>query len=104
FSMFPRSHSSTLYPYTTLFRFMSPFVTGLVAAAVNQCTNTVAATEPVTNPAILIITPCVVVGYLLEHVGVPLAHNAAGDSVVRLDRKSTPLNSSHEKNSYAVFC
>src|SRR5690606_40689163 len=83
---------------------MSPFVTGLVAAAVNQCTNTVAATEPVTNPAILIITPCVGVGYLLEHVGVPLAHNAAGDSVVRLDRKSTPLNSSHEKNSYAVFC
>src|SRR5690606_40927223 len=30
--------------------------------------------------------------------------SAAAEAVVRTDRKSTRLNSSHVKNSYAVFC
>src|SRR3989442_11120211 len=79
FLMIRRPPRSTLFPYTTLFR-------SLVRA-------------PVHNP----ITPAVVTEWvpaLREARPVPDSAVAAESG----DRKSTRLNSSHVRISYAVFC
>src|SRR5437867_8914987 len=74
--------SSTLFPYTTLFRSLSvvfgsaPFM--LALAGTNVLADTV-------GPA----------------VDAPITATAAAQV---LDRKSTRLNSSHRTISYAVFC
>src|SRR5438094_5661581 len=70
--------SSTLFPYTTLFR------SGLCSV-------------PAGNPLVQ-VHPLV----QLREVGVP-AH-AMEVGVAHQDRKSTRLNSSHRTISYAVFC
>src|SRR5207302_9397302 len=90
----PRPPPSTLFPYTTLFR--SQYQRGLC---------------PVCNLRITRIT-----GWRL-HYRVPrvlggstgidnrvLVHPALGGRGSEEDRKSTRLNSSHVKISYAVFC
>src|SRR5436305_7082938 len=74
--MLRRPPSSTLFPYTTLFRSMDPRRRGALAA---------------------------------KHPHGRLVHDAVGPGA-RLrgdgaaDRKSTRLNSSHVRISYAVFC
>src|SRR3712207_7760826 len=79
FLMIRRPPRSTLFPYTTLFRSwrFSP------GASTWRCPN---------DPA--------------RARGVPRAHlpNAPQYHCIRLDRKSTRLNSSHANISYAVFC
>src|SRR5690554_1997669 len=59
---------------------MAPFVAGLVTPAVNQGADTIAAAEAMVNDAVLVPAPGMVVGDLLEHVGVALGHVAAGDA------------------------
>src|SRR3712207_7929191 len=73
--MIRRPPRSTLFPYTTLFR--SQHVAQRVAIKLGQ-------------PAALLLNGLV--------LGV-IAHFA-----VKIDRKSTRLNSSHANISYAVFC
>src|SRR5690606_40194468 len=93
----PRPPTSTLFPYTTLFRSTIRVATrslGGVGARLGE--------EPLTS-------------MLGENAqpGLPgswLHFEGQAGSIVRLrvtsseDRKSTRLNSSHVKNSYAVFC
>src|SRR5690606_42137506 len=94
----------TPFPYTTLFRSkdakMIPIgdASAAVAAFVQGKIDVLSYSSPVSNQA------------MREGDGVPLANIAAGDvpalnnynSVVTVDRKSTRLNSSHVKISYAV--
>src|SRR5947207_8650525 len=83
--MIRRPPSSTLFPYTTLFRSLTALV--LVPGSPATATSNVHAMK-------------VFVGY---------ADGIRGDSTVPSpwdgeDRKSTRLNSSHTVISYAVFC
>src|SRR5437773_6107216 len=85
--MIPRPPSSTLFPYTTLFRSV---LTGFAF----------------TNPQHMVNNPL----YGLDN-WVYLAHEGPAGAVIftgkfgdRGDRKSTRLNSSHITISYAVFC
>src|SRR2546430_8251775 len=78
--MIRRPPRSTLFPYTTLFRSRH-------AGA--------ARAEAPRHPA------------LSYGRGIPGGSGGGGRArgrLVRLDRKSTRLNSSHSQNSYAVFC
>src|SRR5690349_21914314 len=78
--MIRRPPRSTLFPYTTLFRSSLP--AGQVTA------------EEVYDA----------LGVVLRRL-VELLHQLLGVSLrLRLDRKSTRLNSSHVEISYAVFC
>src|SRR5690606_41137202 len=76
---------STLFPYTTLFRSLHE------AEGVQRHGADIARALP-------------------HHHGIPLALPVAGGQeqrtlvVLTIDRKSTRLNSSHVKISYAVFC
>src|SRR5436309_4470706 len=83
----------TLFPYTTLFRSLSarpPAIDGLLRCGLVRCGS----------------------NSLLHRLGHLLVGLAKQESVVResrlllpqRDRKSTRLNSSHVKISYAVFC
>src|SRR5690606_39752293 len=80
----------TLFPYTTLFRSV-PALADKFECAVFQPTHGYVA------------DPQCLVRRIVEHV------TASGGTLVkgraaRIDRKSTRLNSSHVKISYAVFC
>src|SRR5205085_9829615 len=95
----PRPPSSTLFPYTTLFRSpgvdsgsdldaQGPHALGDVGGARDGAAGTVErGQEPVAG---LLDLPAAVPGQLPAHQLV--------------DRKSTRLNSSHSQTSYAVFC
>src|SRR5438552_13921979 len=79
FLMIRRPPRSTLFPYTTLFRSLSPAI--------------------VTNHAVLLSNLTPATSYYFQIIA-----NTATAQYVRLDRKSTRLNSSHQIISYAVFC
>src|SRR5437868_13282493 len=79
--MLPRPPRSPLFPYTTLFRSLSPALPSVFR--VSECERTYR--EAWAEAGML---------------GEP--HLLAGQEV-RLDRKSTRLNSSHVSISYAVF-
>src|SRR5690625_5795485 len=89
-SAIPPEPSSTLFPYTTLFR------SGLVVGE-GEVGPVVAG--PVVHPDRAV---CVRRHQRLV-VGSPGAYHVGG-LAQRLDRKSTRLNSSHVAISYAVFC
>src|SRR3989442_3407596 len=73
--MIRRPPRSTLFPYTTLFRSVFDDVGRLTGRRYPDATR------------------------------VTFAYDALGDaSGIRIDRKSTRLNSSHVRISYAVFC
>src|SRR5207247_9596904 len=78
FSMIRRPPSSTLFPYTTLFR--SAFVSAAVAAM-----------ESVSST------------FRIKHT-ISVEQRCQAPIRSASDRKSTRLNSSHEWISYAVFC
>src|SRR2546430_12376949 len=86
--MIRRPPRSTLFPYTTLFRSAGRRAPSLPAAEENQ------AVVPISGQN----RACMVTVDPLEHAA------ALGAALVRLDRKSTRLNSSHSQISYAVFC
>src|SRR5690606_39684686 len=100
----PPSPISTLFPYTTLFRSDHPCMP--VAAAqglVVLASGAVGAASA--TAAVLLAT---VLGDFVDLAGHVRAASSAtapeGGVQQRLDRKSTRLNSSHVKISYAVFC
>src|SRR5436309_10742654 len=80
--MIPRPPSSTLFPYTTLFR-------SILSARL----------EDTVRPA----AKAVGIERAGEKVRLLLDDGTSAEGDV-LDRKSTRLNSSHVKISYAVFC
>src|SRR5262245_63702362 len=83
--MFRRPPSSTLFPYTTLFR-------SLLAGAATLLSTLVALQAAPT-------------GYNMRQVLVfDIPEAATGFQMEKGDRKSTRLNSSHLGISYAVFC
>src|SRR5207247_9509169 len=77
FLLTPRPPTSTLFPYTTLFR--SRNLVGVTSTSSSAAMNSIA---------------------------VSTVSSRAGSSLIASseDRKSTRLNSSHEWISYAVFC
>src|SRR5690606_41946777 len=92
-----RPPRSTLFPYTTLFRSHVDRVHRLLATALVELDRLDARHH--------------LVGHLLRALGpgvddlvVLLALGDQAVIVLLLDRKSTRLNSSHVKISYAVFC
>src|SRR5690606_40821244 len=101
FSTTSRPPRSPLFPYTTLFRSLDP-------ALVLDADRVRVGTVGVPRDAVL--------AHHLRDVAVGRAHDVVrrdavlarhvvdGALVAALDRKSTRLNSSHVKISYAVFC
>src|SRR3712207_8324495 len=87
--MMRRPPRSTLFPYTTLFRSVGPALLGAVPAVALLAVFGVDALPALVLP---------VAGAL---VGVARFRAARWSFA---DRKSTRLNSSHAKISYAVFC
>src|SRR5438105_13945193 len=83
FLMIRRPPTSTLFPYTTLFR--SHSMGGLIARAALSLAS-------LGNVERLVF------------LGTPHGGSFAAVQALRGDRKSTRLNSSHEWISYAVFC
>src|SRR5690606_41174714 len=85
--------TSTLFPYTTLFRSTdngSEFVVRIPAAdaVLSPAESTEAPSPPSGEPLDVVV--------IEDHEDIR--------EMVTLDRKSTRLNSSHVKISYAVFC
>src|SRR5690349_23647307 len=83
--MLPRPPSSTLFPYTTLFRSRSPILHD--ASVQPQDRRTEWLHDELTGGKNRVRRP--------EH---------GRDAYIDIDRKSTRLNSSHVEISYAVFC
>src|SRR5437764_10912030 len=81
--MIPRPPTSTLFPYTTLFR-----STG----------------QPIADPYTVRASVRVPNEASKEAYDFAYPHGTVEGEVVGLDRKSTRLNSSHRCISYAVFC
>src|SRR5688572_32134346 len=88
--MIPRPPTSTLFPYTTLFR--SDLFHYLLKSAFDVAENNFLVTLGITPN-----NPSTAYGYIQQ--GKPLEGEYKYP-----DRKSTRLNSSHSQISYAVFC
>src|SRR5436309_15851323 len=80
--------TTTLFPYTTLFRSVDYRAVGATSTVIHLWP-----TSPVNTQGIR--------GVFRIH---PQKRLTGDDSNFGRDRKSTRLNSSHVKNSYAVFC
>src|SRR5205085_9918262 len=87
----PRPPSSTLFPYTTLFRSSSGSAIRAAAARARASVAAAAAPSPATDCA---------------RASASSADGTSQSSATpaSVDRKSTRLNSSHSQISYAVFC
>src|SRR3712207_7413506 len=84
--MIRRPPRSTLFPYTTLFRSGDVFV------------------FPATTDKTALATQDKLIQVLLDPTSQIEFNKKKGSIPVRIDRKSTRLNSSHANISYAVFC
>src|SRR3989442_10805412 len=91
--MIRRPPRSTLFPYTTLFRSAFPWLAG------NDYHLTVMSTAYIFAIATLGLN--LITGYTGQ---LNLAHAGFMAAGAYTDRKSTRLNSSHVRISYAVFC
>src|SRR5437762_6983640 len=91
---------STLFPYTTLFRSQALRIDPVELRLLNALGpgGTLPTGQPITGslPVAEVIRRCAALEEP-EAEGLPRA-------AIRLDRKSTRLNSSHRCISYAVFC
>src|SRR5436309_4409852 len=95
--MIPPPPSATLFPYTTLFR-SNGTIDAKAAVSISPNFDGGSAQLLVDGTATRTLT--LPVGAVLP----PLTVNAPNVTVTARDRKSTRLNSSHVKISYAVFC
>src|SRR5690606_41531255 len=101
--LLPRSPLSTLFPYTTLFRSVGDgvfvFATGLRIDAQDLAEERL---------DVLAVVVWIATATAVSQADVEQPIGAKGDRaalvILHLDRKSTRLNSSHVKISYAVFC
>src|SRR5690606_41988539 len=99
FFMLPRPARSTLFPYTTLFRSKRQYPPEAYAQACNELSR---------QGVQIVITGVNAERELADQLawavedGVSLASQLSLGEFI--DRKSTRLNSSHVKISYAVFC
>src|SRR3989442_6079275 len=84
FLMIRRPPRSTLFPYTTLFRSQGALIRP-------QAPGRSVRTD---GDAVVVA----------DEAGVPIAGDNNGIAIGSEDRKSTRLNSSHVRISYAVFC
>src|SRR5438128_7858437 len=91
--MAPRPPSSTLFPYTTLFR------STISVNAINTSGSATNATGDADGGNAGLVTLNTTAGGNITLTGDITAQGGAA-----LDRKSTRLNSSHGSISYAVFC
>src|SRR5436309_3622388 len=91
--MLPRPPSSPLFPYTTLFR-SDKALEGFAMFALNQG-------EVCTCPSRALVQKSIYDRFMEKALG-RVAKVKQGHPLE--DRKSTRLNSSHVKISYAVFC
>src|SRR3989442_3333647 len=95
--MIRRPPRSTLFPYTTLFRSCGPrlffYLTAVVALFTTGLWAAVFAWKGRLGAAHVIALVIMLWGLVL-----------VADEVLPRDRKSTRLNSSHVRISYAVFC
>src|SRR5207302_11438876 len=89
FLMIPPSPTSTLFPYTTLFR---SSLLGLALGA-GETVLLWGSQESAFGDTLL-----------LDNFALFFAQIFVGAAATKIDRKSTRLNSSHVKISYAVFC
>src|SRR5690606_41839757 len=96
-SLTPRLPCSPLFPYTTLFRSLGPDA-GEAAELVDQVLD-----RTFVHPATLRRSGPVVVLLVDDRPAEEPRHEGRADEA-GVDRKSTRLNSSHVKISYAVFC
>src|SRR5690606_42159122 len=104
FVVLPALPPSPLFPYTTLFRSGDPVGLGGVVErpVVDARLVRAAGRGPLGRPGER--GDQVVVDPLVDQDPAGRGAVLAGVEVRRLDRKSTRLNSSHVKISYAVFC
>src|SRR3712207_8968783 len=99
--MIRRPPRSTLFPYTTLFRSVNDIV--CVGAEPIALVDYIAVEQA--DPATLAaIGEGLKRGAELAGVEIPGGEVAVLPELIRGDRKSTRLNSSHANISYAVFC
>src|SRR3712207_8534105 len=96
--MIRRPPRSTLFPYTTLFRSISPPEGRELDLVIEDGNNPPLAIDAIR--AELATQPWI---YFESADGSSL-HARFGDANAKIDRKSTRLNSSHANISYAVFC
>src|SRR5207302_7658701 len=91
---------STLFPYTTLFRSDADAVRRKFKRAVTDSGTEIrfVSTRPAINNLLTIYR------LLTQKSPEEIEEHFAGKGYAQLDRKSTRLNSSHVKISYAVFC
>src|SRR2546427_5174173 len=92
--MIRRPPRSTLFPYTTLFR--SGQEEHLILEGVRAQRPAVAEDDGLSLSPVLVVNERPVLGRDGVHGEIHF--------VVRVDRKSTRLNSTHSQISYAVFC
>src|SRR5690606_42148219 len=95
-----RPPTSTLFPYTTLFR-SAPMTTRRFLARPSGSSKPVAGLVPLGVRVPVDLDLRAVLRLLGDLPGDPLQPGRGGRPE---DRKSTRLNSSHVKISYAVFC
>src|SRR5690606_39752064 len=96
--------TSTSFPYTTLFRSNKKFSTAASSSLFKTMPSSTTAATPSSNE------PDEPSSRFWDQAAEPAARHAAarshaanGFAILGLDRKSTRLNSSHVKISYAVF-
>src|SRR5260221_357829 len=102
FLMIRRPPRSTLFPYTTLFRSLSPAPGGVVAVV-----RDVAVSQQVADAAVRAEDLARFASLVAHEIRNPLSAVKIAlqtlESGLRIDRKSTRLNSSHTGISYALF-
>src|SRR5690554_7700376 len=92
--MLPRSTNSTLFPYTTLFR-STPATQAIMESRYGS------------RASVKFIPTNFYQEFFIKDVQIQLfsaGHVLGSAQVLMVDRKSTRLNSSHVRISYAVFC
>src|SRR5436309_6519481 len=101
--MLPRPPTSTLFPYTTLFRSPKSLAPGPVESPAPR-----EKMIPLSAERVALQTSIATAAYEnLRYAQALLGHQLRTSDiaeVIERDRKSTRLNSSHVKISYAVFC
>src|SRR5699024_11440175 len=102
-ALLPPASSSTLFPYTTLFR--SHNIANVNTAGYSRQRVNFETTSPFPMPSRVMPTIAGQIGTGVEIGTVERVRDQFLDMQFRAeDRKSTRLNSSHVSISYAVFC